>query len=415
MLRHEHGLVYLDRYHRLERQVCRRPARAAPPSRRPRSTRRALDEALPVEADAGRAREPLQRRAGGRRGARPCRQWTTVHHRRSRHRQDHHGRAAAGAARRPGQRDRPLSIALSAPTGKAAARLPGGRERRAAPAGGRPGRVGRPEAMTLHRLLGWRPDNTTRFRHDRGNRLKYDVVVRRRVLDGRPHDDGPAARGGPAADPAGAGRRPAPAHLGRRRARCCPTWSAATRAARLAGPVALTAQLPLRRRHPGGRRGAARRGDADAVLAALRSGSAEVEFVETDDPAAGPAGAAARARRWRSGRRRWPATPRPRSRRSTTTGCSAPTARDRTAYATGTGRSSSGSARRPASRSTVRLVRRPAAARHRQRLRARDLQRRDRRGRAAHGGRLRARIARRRHGSPTSRPGGSTRSRPCTR
>jgi exodeoxyribonuclease V alpha subunit len=31
--------------------------------------------------------------------------------------------------------------------------------------------------VTLHRLLGWRPDNTTRFRHDRTNRLKHDVVV----------------------------------------------------------------------------------------------------------------------------------------------------------------------------------------------------------------------------------------------
>ena len=31
--------------------------------------------------------------------------------------------------------------------------------------------------MTLHRLLGWQPDNATRFRHDRGNRLKHDVVV----------------------------------------------------------------------------------------------------------------------------------------------------------------------------------------------------------------------------------------------
>jgi len=38
-------------------------------------------------------------------------------------------------------------------------------------------RVGRPETMTLHRLLGWRPDNATRFRHDRGNRLKHDLVV----------------------------------------------------------------------------------------------------------------------------------------------------------------------------------------------------------------------------------------------
>ena len=38
-------------------------------------------------------------------------------------------------------------------------------------------RVGRPDGVTLHRLLGWRPDNSTRFRHDRTNRLKYDVVV----------------------------------------------------------------------------------------------------------------------------------------------------------------------------------------------------------------------------------------------
>ncbi len=44
---------------------------------------------------------------------------------------------------------------------------------------------GRPDAVTLHRLLGWRPDNTTRFRHDRGNRLKYDVIVVDEMLDGR--------------------------------------------------------------------------------------------------------------------------------------------------------------------------------------------------------------------------------------
>jgi exodeoxyribonuclease V alpha subunit len=33
------------------------------------------------------------------------------------------------------------------------------------------------DAVTLHRLLGWRPDNATRFRHDRTNRLKYDLIV----------------------------------------------------------------------------------------------------------------------------------------------------------------------------------------------------------------------------------------------
>ena len=31
--------------------------------------------------------------------------------------------------------------------------------------------------MTLHRLLGSRPDSSTRFRHHRDNRLPHDVVV----------------------------------------------------------------------------------------------------------------------------------------------------------------------------------------------------------------------------------------------
>ncbi len=33
------------------------------------------------------------------------------------------------------------------------------------------------EASTLHRLLGWRPDSSSRFRHHRGNRLPHDVVI----------------------------------------------------------------------------------------------------------------------------------------------------------------------------------------------------------------------------------------------
>ena len=70
--------------------------------------------------------------------------------------------------------DRPgLRVALAAPTGKAAARL---QESVREQAGG----LGLPAeltAMTLHRLLGWRPDSRTRFRHDASNRLPYDVVV----------------------------------------------------------------------------------------------------------------------------------------------------------------------------------------------------------------------------------------------
>jgi len=72
----------------------------------------------------------------------------------------------------------PLRIALAAPTGKAAARLleavqlevdalaPADRERLPAMA-----------ATTLHRLLGSRPDTSSRFRHNRENRLPHDVIV----------------------------------------------------------------------------------------------------------------------------------------------------------------------------------------------------------------------------------------------
>jgi len=71
-----------------------------------------------------------------------------------------------------------LRIALAAPTGKAAARLleavrgevdvldPADRAR-----------LPDLSATTLHRLLGSRPDTSSRFRHNRENRLAHDVVV----------------------------------------------------------------------------------------------------------------------------------------------------------------------------------------------------------------------------------------------
>lgn len=66
-----------------------------------------------------------------------------------------------------------LRVALAAPTGKAAARLG---EVVAAQAGhlSLPGTL---TATTLHRLLGWRRDSSTRFIHDARNRLPYDVIV----------------------------------------------------------------------------------------------------------------------------------------------------------------------------------------------------------------------------------------------
>jgi exodeoxyribonuclease V alpha subunit len=71
-------------------------------------------------------------------------------------------------------------VALAAPTGKAAARLEEAVHEEAA-------RLESSEtvraqllaarASTLHRLLGWRPDSHSRFRHHRANRLPHDVVI----------------------------------------------------------------------------------------------------------------------------------------------------------------------------------------------------------------------------------------------
>jgi exodeoxyribonuclease V alpha subunit len=69
-----------------------------------------------------------------------------------------------------------LRIALAAPTGKAAARLGEAIGEERLPTADRE-RVGTPEASTIHRLLGSRPDSTSRFRHDRTRRLPFDVVV----------------------------------------------------------------------------------------------------------------------------------------------------------------------------------------------------------------------------------------------
>jgi exodeoxyribonuclease V alpha subunit len=81
---------------------------------------------------------------------------------------------------------RKLRIALAAPTGKAAARMQEAVAEAldATPVPGRPEfspddrrRLAGLQASTLHRLLGWRPGASTRFRHDRSNRLPHDVVV----------------------------------------------------------------------------------------------------------------------------------------------------------------------------------------------------------------------------------------------
>lgn len=69
-------------------------------------------------------------------------------------------------------------IALAAPTGKAAARLEVAVRTAAAtlePAMAFDAEACR--AVTIHRLLGWLPESGSRFRHNRGNPLGFDVVV----------------------------------------------------------------------------------------------------------------------------------------------------------------------------------------------------------------------------------------------
>jgi len=69
-------------------------------------------------------------------------------------------------------------IALAAPTGKAAARLQEAVAHEVAKlAAADRERLGELQSVTLHRLLGSKPDTSTRFRHDRANRLPHDVIV----------------------------------------------------------------------------------------------------------------------------------------------------------------------------------------------------------------------------------------------
>jgi exodeoxyribonuclease V alpha subunit len=69
-------------------------------------------------------------------------------------------------------------VGLAAPTGKAAARLGEAVAHEVArlDAADR-ARLGELQALTLHRLLGSRPGSSSRFSHDRANRLPHDVIV----------------------------------------------------------------------------------------------------------------------------------------------------------------------------------------------------------------------------------------------
>ena len=177
----------------------------------------------------------------------------------------------------------PLRIALSAPTGKAAARL----QQAVADAARELDQVDRDRlgdlpAVTLHRLLGTRRDNGTRFRHNRGNRLPHDVVVvdessmvSLTMMTRLVEAIRPDARLLLVGDPDQLASVEAGAVLGD---------LVAGLAGREPSPIA-----SLRTTHRFGQQigelaAALRGGSPDDVLDVLRSGATEVELVETEDP-----------------------------------------------------------------------------------------------------------------------------------
>ena len=172
VLRWEFDLLYLDRYWHQEVEVCADLGRrlAQPP---PMVAHDLLDAGL--DRVFG---EPtyVEQRAASRRAAT---QWTTVLT----------GGPGTGKtttvagllallAEQAARVGDEMRVALTAPTGKAAARLKEAvAEATARLAPEDQQRLGTLEASTLHRLLGSRRDNGTRFRHHRANRLPHDVIV----------------------------------------------------------------------------------------------------------------------------------------------------------------------------------------------------------------------------------------------
>ncbi|HEX6150320.1 exodeoxyribonuclease V subunit alpha [Nocardioides sp.] len=275
-LRLAHGLVYLDRYHRLEEQVftdLTDRADRPPPEVDEPALARALTRVFPDDQYAEQ-RDAI---------AAAAHRWTTVLT----------GGPGTGKtttvagllavlADQAAVRGHRLSIALAAPTGKAAARLQESVDHETArfPAGDQ-ARLAGLESLTLHRLLGFRPDNSTRFRHHRHNRLKYDVVVvdessmvelmlMGRLLEALRPDTRLILVGDPdQLSSVGAG-----AVLGD---------LVKGYAARADSPVVALTTNHRYGEEIGRLAVALRDGDADAVMDVLRAGGDRVSFVETDD------------------------------------------------------------------------------------------------------------------------------------
>jgi exodeoxyribonuclease V alpha subunit len=261
-------MVYLDRYWREEEQVCAdvlalaaAAGAAAPPG---------LDRLFPQDNPEQRAAAEiaLSQSVTVLTGGPGTGKTTTV------------ARLLALLAE---QASAPLRIALAAPTGKAAARLQeavSAEVARLEPVDQE--RLGGLQAVTLHRLLGTKPDTSARFRHHRGNRLPHDVIVvdetsmvsltmmarlleavrpeTRLILVGDPNQLASVQAGAVLADLVDglSGRRDL------RVAELSTTYRFGAAIGELAEAV--------------------RVGDSDRVLAVLRSGDEHIEFVEDADP-----------------------------------------------------------------------------------------------------------------------------------
>ena len=278
MLRLVGSRLYLDRYWREEGQVCddlvtriRRP----PPEVDETALEAGLLRVFPLEGyDEQRtaARSAAARWTTVLTGGPGTGKTTTVA-----------GLLALVAEQHELETGQPPRIALSAPTGKAAARLQEAVQEATSkltdPVDQQ--RLAGLRSSTLHRLLGWRPDSSVRFRHNRSNRLPHDVIVvdetsmvsltmmarlleavrpdARLVLVGDPDQLASVEAGAVLADlVAGlSGSADSPVHA-----------------------LQTTHRFG---RHIGALAQALRDGDADAVMASLDSGSEEVELVDPTD------------------------------------------------------------------------------------------------------------------------------------
>jgi exodeoxyribonuclease V alpha subunit len=189
-----------------------------------------------------------------------------------------------GSSHPTGRPALPPLIALAAPTGKAAARLQEAVQAEALTldiSDEIRGQLLGLSASTIHRLLGWRPGSNSRFRHSREQRLPHDAVIvdetsmvslslmarliealrsdARLVLVGDPGQLASIEAGAVLGDIVGSAR----ADSGR------PGIVVLDREHRFGGGIARLA-------------GAIRRGDADATLAVLREGAADVTWIETE-------------------------------------------------------------------------------------------------------------------------------------